>query len=238
MSGRSVSTLKFNEVTVPELLSGPDCTGPKSSVSSSARLPSGSCLLLLCTLLLFQGQVLAFALATTADSAVAEVQPRADSTRIDSSGPVAAADSMVQRLSRTGGGQQPHPLDIPYQQPDSVFSVKNVSMVLIVMGLLVLFLHFLRKFLFKPLGGGISGEQFRVIRQFHLGPKKSVTLVRLADRLLLLGVTDSTITTLAEIDDPDEVSRIVEDAAGEGGEQGGGFKNIYQNLLSRGKKDA
>ncbi len=223
---------------MPELLSGPDCTGPKSSVSSSARLPSGSCLLLLCTLLFFQGQVLAFALATTSDSAVAGVQPRSDSTRIDSSGPVVvAADSMVQRLSRTGGGQQPHPLDIPYQQPDSVFSVKNVSMVLIVMGLLVLFLHFLRKFLFKPLGGGISGEQFRVIRQFHLGPKKNVTLVRFAHRLLLLGVTDSTITTLAEIDDPEEVSRIEKDATGGGGEPGGGFKDIYQNLLSRSKKD-
>ena len=220
-----------------QLQSGPDCTGPKSSMSSSARLLLRGCLLLLCTLLLFQGQVLASAPDTATDSAVAE-QPSAGSARIDSNGSIAAADSMVQRLSRTGGGQEPHSLDLPYQPPDTVFSIKNISMVLIVIGLLVLFLHFLRKFMFRPLGGGITGEQFRVIRQFHLGSKKSVALVRFADRLLLLGVTDSTITTLAEIDDPEEVSRIVKDAAGSSSEQGGGFKDIYQNLLSRGKKDA
>ena len=222
---------------MPELLSGPDCTGLKSSVSASARLPLPGCLLLLCTLLLFQGQVLASAPATAADSTVAE-QPQADSTRIASTVPVAAADSMVQRLSRTGGALEADPLDLPYQQPVSVFSVKNISMVLIVIGLLVLFLHFLRKFMFRPLGGGMSGGQFRVIRQFHLGSKKSVTLVRFADRLLLLGVTDSSITTLAEIDDPEEVSKIVEDTAGSAGGQVGNFKDIYQNLLSRGGKNA
>ncbi len=221
-----------------EPLPGRCCTKLKSKVSASARLPLRVFLLLLFALLLCTG----FAPASAApvdppDSAIAE-NSQAPGTALDSTSRTAAADSMVQRLSRTDDGRVPRPLDLPYQQPESVFSVKNISMVMIVIGLLVLFLHLLRKFLLKPLGGGVSGGQFQVIRQFHLGPKKSVTLVRFADRLLLLGVTDSTISTLAEIDDPDEVERIVKETAGASGVQGGGFKDIYHNLLSRGKKNA
>ncbi|MBW7997687.1 MAG: flagellar biosynthetic protein FliO [Candidatus Glassbacteria bacterium] len=156
----------------------------------------------------------------------------------DSTGPAGAADSVIQRLARqrTGESRPGRPLDLSYDKPDSVFSVKNISMVLIVIGLLVLFLHFLRKFLVRPLGGGSPGGQFQVIRRFHLGPKKAVTLVKFFDRLLLLGVTESSITTLAEIDDPDEVRRIMSEAPKPGEEQAAGFKNIYQSLLSRGKK--
>jgi flagellar biosynthetic protein FliO len=106
-------------------------------------------------------------------------------------------------------------------------------MVLVVIGLLVLFMHFLRKYLFKPVGDGGQGSQFQVIRQYHLGPRKNVALVRFAGRLLVLGVTDSNINTLAEIDDPEEVEKIIADAGSSSGAQGGAFRDIYQNLLSR-----
>ncbi len=223
-----------------ESLPGRDITGPKSIKSACGKLLFGICLLLFCALA--PGLVQASAPGPAADSAVTDSNLAAisqdASTALDSAeSATAAADSMVQRLSQTASGD-PLPLDLPYQEPVNAFSVWNISMVLIVIGLLVLFLHLMRKYLYRPLGGGIPSGQFQVIRQYHLGPKKSVTLVRFGSKLLLLGVTDSSITTLAEIDDPDEVGRIVKDAEGSNGEQGAGFKDIYQNLLSRGKKNA
>lgn len=152
-----------------------------------------------------------------------------------------AADSVIQRLSKQRSGDSTaagFPLDLSEREHDGVFSAKNISMVLIVIGLLVLFLHFLRRFMFRPLGGGSPDEQFKVLRQFHLGPKKSVTLVRFFGRLLLLGVTDANINTLAEIDDPEEVERIINQAGKAEQEQSAGFKDIYQNLISRTKKNS
>lgn len=174
-----------------------------------------------------------------ATDSIVEGNP-ADTAIGDSALSASAEDSIIQRLSldRSSDPASDEPLDLSYNKPGNIFSAKNISMVLIVLGLLILFLHLLRKFLFRPLSGDTQGEQFRVIRQFHLGPKKSVTLVRFFDRLLLLGITDSNINTLAEIDDPDEIGRILSQASKTNAEQGGGFKEIYQNLLSRGKKDS
>jgi len=172
--------------------------------------------------------------STLSDSAAIFNSAAPDSLNSDSTGLMDSADSVLQRLARSRSGEQSgRKLDLNYETPGSVFSAKNVSMVLIVIGLLVLFLHFLRKYLFRPLGGGISGGQFQVIRQFHLGPKKSVTLVRFANRLLLLGVTDGNINTLAEIDDPEEVEKIIAEAAKSGDSPGGAFKDIYHNLLAK-----
>jgi flagellar biosynthetic protein FliO len=160
-----------------------------------------------------------------------------DSSVTDSTVPANAADSVIQRLAQArSDGQGNQPLDLKFESPAKIFSVKNISMVLIVIGLLVLFMHFLRKYLYKPIGGPAAGGQFQVVRQFHLGPRKSVALVRFAGKLLLLGVTESAINTLAEIDDPEEVERVLADAANPAANAAGAFKDIYHNLLSRSGK--
>lgn len=216
-------------------LPGRDFTWPKSNKTVCAKILFGICMTFFCVLP--PSLVQASAPEAVADSTL-DGNNLSDGTAADSSGiTAAAADSMVQRLSHTESNRDSIPLDLTYQKPVKAFSIWNISMVMIVIGLLLLFLHLLRKYLYRPLGGGVPSGQFHVVRQYHLGPKKSVTLVRFADRLLLLGVTDSSITTLAEIDDPDEVGRIMNDAAGSNGEQAAGFKDIYQSLLSRGKKN-
>ena len=54
------------------------------------------------------------------------------------------------------------------------------------------------------------GKQFsantgrvRVLERSYLGPKKSICLVRIGQRALAIGVTESNITTLAHLDDED-----------------------------------
>jgi flagellar biosynthetic protein FliO len=56
--------------------------------------------------------------------------------------------------------------------------------------------------------GGGGGRQLQVLETRALGPNRSLHLVRLGGRAVLLGVTPERITQLLEIDDPDEVERL------------------------------
>jgi flagellar protein FliO/FliZ len=46
----------------------------------------------------------------------------------------------------------------------------------------------------------VAAYKIEVISQHHLGPKKALSLVRVHDRMLVLGITDESITVLSEFD--------------------------------------
>ncbi|HLA40113.1 MAG TPA: flagellar biosynthetic protein FliO, partial [Candidatus Glassbacteria bacterium] len=142
-------------------------------------------------------------------------------------------NSVIGRLARQGSV---HPLDLPEQAPTTVFSARNVSYVLIVIGLLILFLHLLRKFVSGPMSSTQSGPEFQMLRQYHLGQKRSVALVRFFNRLLLVGISDSGMSTLAEISDPEEVETLLAELKDKKSSRDGNFREIYQNLLARMRK--
>lgn len=54
----------------------------------------------------------------------------------------------------------------------------------------------------------LSGNGGRVLDTLPLGPKMSVSLVEVADRVFLLGVTEQSITLLSEITDEGEIERL------------------------------
>ena len=58
-----------------------------------------------------------------------------------------------------------------------------------------------------------AGRQVQIIETRTIGPNRSLQLVRLGGRAVLLGVTPDRINSLLEIDDPDEVERLAEAAA-------------------------
>ena len=146
----------------------------------------------------------------------------------------APGDSVLSNLAREASTQ---PLQLSDRKPAKILSLRNISYVLIVIGLLILFLHFLRKIVSRPMGGAASaGEHFQVLQQFHMGPKKSISLVKVYDRILILGVTETTITNLLEIEEEEEVEQILTRLAGSRKEQQASFREIYQGLLSRFKK--
>ena len=142
-------------------------------------------------------------------------------------------DSVLSNLARAGSTQ---PIQFSDRKPEKILSLRNISYVLIVIGLLILFLHFLRKFVNRPVGPASAGEHFQVLQQFHLGPKKSISLVKIYDRLLFLGVTETTITTLLEITGEEEVEQILAQLDDSRKERQTNFREIYQGLLSRFKK--
>jgi flagellar biosynthetic protein FliO len=110
-----------------------------------------------------------------------------------------------------------------------------ISAVLIVLSMLVLFLHLLRKFVFRPFSGQVSGGGFQLLQQFHLGPKKSIAVVKIYGRILVLGVTETTITSLCEISDPEKLAEIESQLSATGRLPNTAFRDIYRKFLSRDK---
>lgn len=98
----------------------------------------------------------------------------------------------------------------------------------------VVFIIYLTVFLLKKLsgsrmGGVGKGKTVQVIEQTYLAPKKSVCLLKLADRAVLVGITDSSINLLTEFDWealPSDVLDRVNRAPG-------GFHGILNEAASR-----
>lgn len=60
---------------------------------------------------------------------------------------------------------------------------------------------------------GLSGRHMRLIEALPLGPKRMICLVRVRDRVLVVGATDAQVTLLHTIDDPAAVAELVDGAA-------------------------
>lgn len=144
-----------------------------------------------------------------------------------------SSDSILNNLARAGSTR---PLQLSDRKPEKIWSLRNIGYVLAVIGLLILFLHFLRKIVNRPMGASLIGEHFQVLQQFHMGPKKTISLVKVYNRLLLLGITETTITTLLEITEEEEVDQILTRISDSRKDQQTNFREIYQGLLSRFKK--
>lgn len=56
----------------------------------------------------------------------------------------------------------------------------------------------LKKLSGQRLGGGARGKTVKIIEQTYIAPKKSVCLLKMADRAILIGITDTNINLLTE----------------------------------------
>jgi flagellar biosynthetic protein FliO len=82
----------------------------------------------------------------------------------------------------------------------------------------------------RRMNGEIGGaRQLQVLESRALGPNRSLHLVRLADRAVLLGVTADRINALLTVDDPAEVERMVAAAAAG---QDGGLRRVAGDVSS------
>ena len=77
--------------------------------------------------------------------------------------------------------------------------LKVAGSLLLLLGLILLLFFFLRRYGPKA-GLALPGSQFKIEGQLSLGPKKSLVLVRFLNKLLLIGVTESHINLLQEVE--------------------------------------
>ena len=99
--------------------------------------------------------------------------------------------------------------------PNGTPGVSWWSTIAYVASLVVVFLfvaglaYYVSKILGGRFGRSVSGGGGRVLENLPLGPGRSACVVELAGRLLLLGVTEHSITLLGEIEDAEEVEQVL-----------------------------
>ena len=86
--------------------------------------------------------------------------------------------------------------------------VKTLAALALVLAVLMGLYLFLRRLL-PGQGPGLAGSGgLRLLGRLLLGPKKGVALVEVADRVLVLGLSEQNVNLLATIDDPEQVRRL------------------------------
>jgi len=115
---------------------------------------------------------------------------------------------------------------------DSVFPalMKMVGALFAVVACIYVGLFLLKKMMGKKYSGNRPGQNLEVLETTYLAPKKSVSLVRVADKAVLIGMTESNMSMLTELD-PDQTAEIVE--ASEETQQSEGFDQLFGRAVGK-----
>lgn len=95
-------------------------------------------------------------------------------------------------------------------QPDFIATaIKMFSALLLVLGIFLGSFYLLRRLLKRDVAGP-GKKLIRIIDRSYIGVKKSVTLVEVPGKILVLGVSSDRISLLTQIEDPDSIEQIKE----------------------------
>jgi flagellar protein FliO/FliZ len=86
--------------------------------------------------------------------------------------------------------------------------LKMLSALALVLGLMVVAMYFLRKFMNKTGGGVETDELVKIVSTRYLGPKSSIVILDVLGRVVVVGVTNQQISLLTEIDDRESLDRL------------------------------
>lgn len=79
--------------------------------------------------------------------------------------------------------------------------VKGLGALLLILALIYGFVWILRFFMHKKSFGNPTSEQIRVLSTTYIAPKKSVALLQVYEKAILIGVSEDSMVTLTELDD-------------------------------------
>ena len=79
---------------------------------------------------------------------------------------------------------------------------------LILFAFVVVMAYFASRFLSGRFGGTFTAAGGKILEHLPLGPNRSVCVVELAGRVLMLGVCEGSISLLGEVTDPLEIERL------------------------------
>jgi flagellar protein FliO/FliZ len=94
--------------------------------------------------------------------------------------------------------------------------VKTLAALALVLAVLMGLYVLARRFMPGQGAGLAGGGGLRILGRLMLGPKKGLALVEVADRVLVLGLSEQSINLLATIDDPEQVRRLAASRPGFG----------------------
>jgi len=106
--------------------------------------------------------------------------------------------------------------------------VKTFLMLGFIFALMVGVLFVVRKYFYsKP---QFASTDLKVLTSVHLQPKKTIFLVKVFNKVMLVGVSDSSIASLGEITDPETLNKL---ETGESSHRGKVFSEILKGLSLR-----
>lgn len=93
--------------------------------------------------------------------------------------------------------------------------VKMLSALVVVIACIYGGIYLLRRMMGRRHSGRGGQGLLQVLETAHLGPRKSVSLVRVADKSVLVGVTEGQISVLTELDEKKTAEIVAADEAAE-----------------------
>ncbi len=94
-------------------------------------------------------------------------------------------------------------------------------------------IFFLKKVMGKKLSGNKINKTLEVLETTYLAPKKSISLVRIANRSVLVGVTEQQISVLTELTDEETSDLILSEETAEEKTPVKGFKEMLSMASSK-----
>ncbi|MBE9580206.1 MAG: flagellar biosynthetic protein FliO [Proteobacteria bacterium] len=85
--------------------------------------------------------------------------------------------------------------------------LKTLAMLCIVIGVLILVLFLMKRFLYLRNGSG-QGQLIKMLSSYHVTPKERIALIDVAGEKLVIGITPANITCLAKIATSEALERI------------------------------
>ena len=85
---------------------------------------------------------------------------------------------------------------------------KTFGSLLIIVILIFAILYIVRKYVFKDIKYGKNSGILSVVGQIALQPKKYIYLVKVLDKIVIVGISDNSISNLGEISDPEKISKM------------------------------
>ncbi len=135
-------------------------------------------------------------------------------------GDVPAADS---------GAAAPESTGLVGSTAATISIIKMLAALAVVIGCIYLGIYLLKKLMSRRNRGGGAERILEILETAYIDPKKSLSLVRVADKSVLIGVTDNQISVLTELD-PEKTLALA--SASSTGRQGG-FAGLLRSATDK-----
>ncbi len=104
--------------------------------------------------------------------------------------------------------------------------VKTFLTMMLIVGLMFAVLIIVRKYFYsRP---QFADDNMRIITSLSLQPKKSIYLVKMFGKMMIVGVTDNSIAALGEVTDPEALKTI---QAADSRNRGKGFAGVLSSFM-------
>ena len=110
--------------------------------------------------------------------------------------------------------------------------VKGLGALLLILALIYGFVWMLRFFMNKKSFGNPTSDHIRVLSTTYIAPKKSVALLQVYEKAILIGVSENSMTTLIELNEESEWKQLIHtEQPNNGG--GASFSQRLSNALKQ-----